>query len=163
MVAAVRTVVSHVSVISSHLRTSGPFEGCPHDAGITVGPVGAPAVRPGERLHDVQPMGPVILPARAPRTSHVLDLHPRRPRRQLTADVEGPAPGPGVQDRVGSKLISDENQILSNGTLTQVGGDLLTDPRYFIGPPVKRALVSLSVAVRKSPYMAKSRSSLVAS
>ena len=54
---------------------------------------------------------------------------------------QGPAPGLGVQDRVGRKLISDENQVVSNGTLTQVGGDLLTDSRYLIGPPVERALI----------------------
>lgn len=45
-----------------------------------------------------------------------------------------------MQDRVGRKLISDENQVVSNGTLTQVGGDLLTDSRYLIGPSVERAL-----------------------
>src|SRR5580658_10027826 len=48
-------------------RLSRPVERCPHDAGAVRGPLGAPAVRAGERLHDVQSVGPVILLAGAPR------------------------------------------------------------------------------------------------
>ena len=104
--------------MSSHLHTSGPLQRCPYNAGTAGGPLGTPAVRPGQRFHDVQPMGPVIILARAPRPPHILYLNPHRASRQLTADAEEPAPGLGVQDRVGRKLISDQNQVVRNRTLT---------------------------------------------
>jgi len=52
----------------------------------------------GERLDDVQPVGPVIGCALPPGAAHVFYLDPGGAGSQLAADMEGAAPGAGVDD-----------------------------------------------------------------
>jgi hypothetical protein len=71
---------------------------CRSDAAAGSGGLGPPPVVAGERLHDVQSVGPVIGRAGPPRAAHVFDLDPGRLGEQLAEDVEGVAPGMDMRE-----------------------------------------------------------------
>jgi hypothetical protein len=73
------------------VKVSGPFEYCPYKAGVARSPLGALTVRPGQRFHDIQAMGPVVLlmPA-SPWAACVLAFNSHITVVQLDADLEMP-------------------------------------------------------------------------